>query len=261
MAVYGLNKSPYRSQYRKDIDTRAIVGGAPLATPSGGYALNTTNFPSLLEAFLLTSISGNNLVGVNNVLTITSSTGWTIPPTTPTGEFRRTSGGTVTLSGTLAIGTKSIALIVIGTNISGRPISIGDTTNGPCINIIENGAANSLYNSTNFATPPDLTGLCTKGMAHVLNMESANGTGKLYGYNGSVISSGNDVITGDISQNWPAFTTGSGFAAVIVAAGVSMSGIFLLGFNTYPSDIDFGNALIWMSANPTKLYPGFYKRS
>lgn len=242
---------------------RTLGGSIYPGTPVGGYATNQTNFPGLAEWFFSTGISGNDLVGQAGILTITSSVGWTLP--TP-GTFRRNSGGTQTLAGTLGFGTNSGILICIGSiNIAGVVFRIGNTTNGPSIGVSQSSNLTSIKrdisNYVNGSGTLETLTLPLLGLAGALNQESTNGTFVTSGYNGTLTESVNGIISGDISQSWANFTTGSGNAAVMADATSNFSGVYIFKLSSYPVDIDMPSALMWMSAHPGFIFPGFYKRS
>lgn len=244
----------------------AISAASYPATPAEGYALTQANFPGLKEAFFDDGITGNDIVGEFGTVTITSSTGWTLPDT---GQFRRNSGGTVTVTGAWdAIGNKHAVLLAIGsftpgsgtvTRLGAAPgtgsqIAIATTSTN---NISGPSAGNSCAHVGTSLIDPVLA------MAMRLDQSTVNGHGYQYFYDGTN-SEGpivETVLTGDISANWPAFGTGASAAVLAISTSAYYTGIFFLIFEENPTDSLLAGALPWMAAHPKKLYPGFYRRS
>lgn len=241
----------------------AIAAGNYPATPVDGYPTTQENFPGLVEWFFSTSISGNDLVGEAGVLTITSSVGWTLPAA---GTFRRNSGGTVTLAGTLGFGNNSAFLIAIGSmNTVGGVFRLGNTTTGPSISISQSSSTTAVKrDAANYVNGTGTLGtlaLPLLGLCGAMSQEPPNGTYITSGYDGTLTESVNGTISGDISQSWANFTTGAGNALVMADATSHFNGVYIFKLSDYPGDINIPAALVWMAAHPGFVYPGFYKRT
>lgn len=252
---------------REEQDTLGY--GVVPGTPAEGYAITQANFPGLIEGFIDTGISGNNLVGVLGNVTLINTGGWTKPATN---QFRR-AAGTLSTSGTWpAIGTKNALLIKTGLFPSAADaitdnvqFGIGTATK------LSVGAGSThslaeLTSSSNLAAV-DPTTMTVGIKAAAIKLDQSTANGHAYGYwvgtddstEGPVIEAS---LAGDISGTWPAFATGES-TAVITAQTSSryFTGIWLFAFNDFPDDILITDAMVWMADNPTKPYPGFYHRS
>lgn len=231
--------------------------------PASGYALTKANFPCLIEAFIDTGISGNNLVGTLGTITMNSDVGWIQPGAN---QFRSEVGATFTPSGTWeAIGTRHAILMQIGVfNTQAINTRLGAVATTSSIGVRGGTATDIRYDGSNEATFAAVSGATypIQAVATLLDQTTANGEARRYvvddGVELGVVTATN---TGDISKNYPAFSTNVGDAAFTSNTSSYYTGIFLLAISAVPADAFMFAALKWMIANPKKLYPGFYRKS
>lgn len=255
-------------------ERRTLNGAVYPSTPVGGYDLTQANFPSLKHAFTPAGITGNNLVDVlTGAVTIINTAGWNTAESGGVG-FRRNTG---TLSGSgawTAIGNKNALLIAVGnfTGLAGsRLVSFGDALVGTELGIfaaVDNTDIVCVRTGTDYVSSAGVSPNTTPawlGAAALLNQAPANGayTSFVYQSGGTKTIVPAVAIAGDISANWPAFSlagSGNALAVIVATAGLYYTGIYLLIFDSFlPPNALILDALTWMSVNPYKLYPGFYK--